>query len=149
MYLPPPFLYAAALGIGALVERRWPVPIASAELAPSLAILGNALMIAGVGFALWGLVTVILAGTTPLPLLESRALVESGPFRVSRNPMYVGLGAASAGVAIAFNALWPLLALIPAFVALRAVVIANEENYLRQRFGPRYDAYYSRVRRWL
>jgi protein-S-isoprenylcysteine O-methyltransferase Ste14 len=76
-------------------------------------------------------------------------LVTSGPYRFSRNPMYVGLSALYLGLALLFNVAWPL-ALFPVVVmALFRLVIRREERYLAEAFGETYALYAQRVRRWL
>jgi len=77
------------------------------------------------------------------------ALVTEGPFRYSRNPIYVALTLLYVGVALLINALWILLLVVPALMALRYGVIAREEAYLTQKFGDAYHQYTTQVRRWL
>jgi protein-S-isoprenylcysteine O-methyltransferase Ste14 len=93
----------------------------------------------------------VRARTTVNPLRpeKSSALVRSGAYRLSRNPMYLGLALLLAGWAIWLaNAL--ALALLPAFVAwLDRFQIRPEERALAARFGAEYEAYRARVRRWL
>jgi len=89
------------------------------------------------------------AGTTPNPTKPTTALVLRGPYRFTRNPMYLGFAALYLGVTLLVNSLWPLL-LFPAVVGLvQGRVIAREEAYLEAKFGNEYRAYKMRVRRWL
>jgi protein-S-isoprenylcysteine O-methyltransferase Ste14 len=81
--------------------------------------------------------------------VATRALTFEGPYRFTRNPMYLGLALLLAGLAGIGNALWPLLAVIPVVAIIRTQVIAREETYLENRFGEEYRAYRGRVRRWL
>lgn len=76
-------------------------------------------------------------------------LVTSGVFRLTRNPMYVGLAAAYAGVAALLGSWWPLALLPLVLVAVDRLVIAREEPYLARALGAQYEAYRRRVRRWL
>jgi protein-S-isoprenylcysteine O-methyltransferase Ste14 len=76
------------------------------------------------------------------------ALVTVGPFRYSRNPIYMALTLLDVGVALLINALWILLLVIPAVLVLRYGVIAREEAYLTRKFGDAYRQYTTQVRRW-
>jgi protein-S-isoprenylcysteine O-methyltransferase Ste14 len=87
---------------------------------------------------------------TPVdPLKPTTALVTEGPFRYSRNPLYVALTLLYLGVAFLVNVLWILLLVVPALVVLRYGVIAREEAYLARKFGTAYHYYTTQVRRWL
>jgi protein-S-isoprenylcysteine O-methyltransferase Ste14 len=89
------------------------------------------------------------ARTTRNPYERPSVLIEEGPYRFSRNPMYAGLLLALAGAAVMLGSLSPLLAL-PLFVLLvQTRFIAHEERVLEERFGADYRAYRRRVRRWL
>jgi protein-S-isoprenylcysteine O-methyltransferase Ste14 len=77
------------------------------------------------------------------------AIVFTGPYRFTRNPMYLGLALLQAGLAMVTNSLWPLLTLAPVIVAVRRLVIDREERYLEAKFGEEYRAYKARVRRWV
>ena len=77
------------------------------------------------------------------------AIVVHGPYRFTRNPMYVSLVGLYAGVTLFVNSAWPLI-LLPAVVLLvQRQVIAREEAYLEAKFGEEYRAYKARVRRWI
>jgi len=89
------------------------------------------------------------AGTPADPRRPATALVTSGPFRLSRNPMYVARTMLYVGLALLANALWALLMLVPLLVVVQYGVVAREERYLARRFGAAYHAYRARVRCWL
>jgi protein-S-isoprenylcysteine O-methyltransferase Ste14 len=76
-------------------------------------------------------------------------IVETGPYRFTRNPIYLGMVLGLIGLAIAFNSLWLLVTLVPFALVIRYAVITREEAYLERKFGEVYLAYKSRVRRWL
>jgi protein-S-isoprenylcysteine O-methyltransferase Ste14 len=87
---------------------------------------------------------------TPVdPMKPTTALVTEGPFRYSRNPIYVALTLLYVGVALLINALWILLLVVPAVLVFRYGVIAREEAYLTRKFGDAYRQYTAQVRRWL
>ena len=76
-------------------------------------------------------------------------LVTWGPYRVSRNPMYVGMSAATVGIAFVANTPWILATLPFVWLALRRLVIDREEAYLERRFGGEYRDFLARTRRWI
>ena len=73
----------------------------------------------------------------------------TGPYRFTRNPIYLGMMLALVGLAIAFDSAWLLVTLVPFALVIRYGVVAREEAYLERRFGEVYRRYRARVRRWL
>lgn len=104
---------------------------------------------AGAAIALWCILSFAFIGKgTPAPFDPPRRLVTQGPYRFVRNPMYVGAGSALVGAAIYFQSL-PLCGFAAAFfLATHLFVLIYEEPTLRRSFGPEYEAYCGRVRRW-
>lgn len=143
---PPPFVYAAAVIGGYLLNRRWPLPIGTKAwwdvAAAVLVVVWAALTFSS--FALFW-----RRQNSVIPNRPANELVVSGPYRVTRNPMYVGLALLTTALAIVLNTWWPVVLLVPALAIIRVTVIAREERYLRRRFGADYDAYTRRVRRWI
>jgi protein-S-isoprenylcysteine O-methyltransferase Ste14 len=142
-----PFLIYIALGLCALLLQNFlPLPfIAQSSARP----LGAVLLIVNLLIGLPAVRSMIAARTSPNPNRPTHALVFSGPYRFSRNPMYIGLTLLYAGLAIFFQLPWGLV-LLPAVVWLiTRGVIVPEEKYLEQKFGVEYLSYKSRVRRWL
>ena len=88
-------------------------------------------------------------GTAVEPWKPSTALVIEGPYRFSRNPIYLGFAVTYVGLAIAMNSWVALLLLLPCIVVVDRFVIQREERYLAAKFGAPYDAYRLKVRRWL
>jgi len=76
-------------------------------------------------------------------------MVQHGPYRYTRNPMYLGMAVSYVGFSLVVNSAWPLLLLPLALVGLYRLVIAVEERYLEATFGEEYLAYKKKVRRWL
>ena len=76
-------------------------------------------------------------------------IVRTGPYRFSRNPIYLAFSLLQLGVAIWANGVWLLATLVGAVALIRCVVILREEQYLERRFGARYLDYKASVRRWL
>jgi protein-S-isoprenylcysteine O-methyltransferase Ste14 len=111
--------------------------------------LGIVLIAGGIAFGMWGASHFRRRQTALRPFTEAAQLVTDGPFRISRNVMYLGLGIALAGFALLFGSLSPWLAL-PLYVwAIQTCVIRVEEEMLDAKFGPAFAQYKSQVRRWL
>ncbi|MBX3029086.1 MAG: isoprenylcysteine carboxylmethyltransferase family protein [Chloroflexi bacterium] len=108
-----------------------------------------ALIVAVAAWNGWALWLMARHGTALLPGGATRTILDSGPFGVSRNPLYLGLIALDAALALLWPSFWAL-ALVPVgVVALWWGAILPEERYLAEKFGVEYDAYRARVRRWL
>jgi protein-S-isoprenylcysteine O-methyltransferase Ste14 len=147
--LPPPLLFVLPLVLGVRMNHAHPQPFAPASLAWLAAGAGVVLIVAGSVLAFSAIGLFIRRRTTIVPHHRSRALVTSGPFRVTRNPMYVALTSAFVGTCLFTNAVWPLLFLVLPLIYLQTITIPREERLLGEAFGAEYDAYASRVRRWL
>lgn len=110
---------------------------------------GAVLVVAGLGMGIWGSNLFQKARTTIKPFERSTTLVTGGPFRVSRNPMYLGMAAVLAGIALLLGSATPFL-VVPAFVwLLDRRFIRREETDLETAFGQAYRTYKARVRRWI
>ena len=105
-------------------------------------LLGTALCIAAVR-------TFHRAGTSPLLDRPTTTLVTSGPYRFSRNPIYIGYTLLYLGISFWANSLWPVVLLPFVLWVMNRAVIAREEAYLQGRFGDAYSSYCQQVRRWL
>jgi protein-S-isoprenylcysteine O-methyltransferase Ste14 len=143
----PPVLVAGTLGIGLLLQwlRPWKIPITET----ARTILAAALLTAAAALGLWGQRTMHGAGTNIDPRKPATAVVTSGPFRFTRNPLYLFLLGLYLGVTVAVATVWPLLFLVPVFLVLHFGVVRREERYLEAKFGEPYRAYTARVGRWL
>lgn len=142
---PPPLLYAVPLIVGLLLQHWHPLPMVSPGHST---LLGIALVLSGLVGA--PAVTAFRrASTSPKPWVPSTTLVTSGPYRFTRNPMYLGFTLVYLGVAVWANALWPLLFLPLVLLVMHHGVILREEAYMASTFGAAYEEYRSRVRRWL
>jgi protein-S-isoprenylcysteine O-methyltransferase Ste14 len=143
---PPPLIFATAFVAGWLLGRVFPWPILPAAIAfPAGFVPG----IAGLALAVAAFREMRRARTAVSPYAPTTALVRTGPFAHSRNPLYVALTLLSLGLALAVNTMWCVLLLLPALVVLRRGVVAREEAYLRRCFGEAYRAYCATTRRWL
>ncbi len=142
-----PFLIYIVLGLCAVaLQSRLPLPFIPASIARPL---GAIILVVNIIIGLPAVHSMFAARTSPNPSRPTTALVFSGPYRLTRNPMYIGLTLMYAGLAIFFQLAWGL-ALLPLVVWLITIwVIVPEEIYLEQKFGAQYLSYRSSVRRWL
>ena len=143
---PPPLIYAGTLAAGLVLNRLRPTPFLPRGLSRPLGLLLTA---AGLMLGLWGLREMRRAGTNVNPREPTTAIVEAGPYRYTRNPLYVGMTMIYGGVAALANALPPMLLLPLVLRVMRSGVIEREERYLERKFGDEYLSYKNRVRRWL
>jgi len=132
------------LGVG--VQRLRPflfVPL------PAGRWIGGALMAGALALGIWAVLSFRRAGTTPDPHGDVTAFVTSGPFRFSRNPMYLTNVVFQIGAALLLDNAWILMLVPVTWLLLDRVVIAGEERYLSSKYGQAYDDYRRSVRRWV
>lgn len=146
----PPLVFAAALLVGITASALIPSPFIPGGHNPALRIPSGVLFIALGGLlARWAHKNFLRHGTNALPWRPTNALVSSGPYRFTRNPMYLAMAIASFGVAIAAGSFYALLMLIPAIFLVHRHAIRREEAFLTQKFGEDYLTYKRSVRRWI
>jgi protein-S-isoprenylcysteine O-methyltransferase Ste14 len=145
----PPLIYLAGLAAGFLLHWAWPVPIVPPAAVLAIRAAGWILLGIWLFLSIWAIAIFRRAGTTPNPTRPTTALAFGGPYRFTRNPMYLSFALMQAGVALVTNALWPLVFLLPVLFVIRRYVIDREEQYLERKFGEGYLAYKRRVRRWI
>ena len=145
--LPPPIWALVHVLISAAISWSlgWP-KLLGVPLAP----LGIALVAVGWIPPVWAIVLFRREGTEVSPTSPAnRTLVTSGPYRFTRNPMYLGLVIVTLGIAVWVGA-WPMfIAPIAVFATANWIHIAFEEDKMRRQFGATYDGYVRRVRRWV
>lgn len=146
VWFPPPIWYAFDVIGGYLLHLRWPLAITPAALAQ---ITGVVIGLAGAVLAISGVAGFSRAKTSRVPIRPATSLVTSGPYALTRNPMYLGLAFATAGCGLLLMTWWPIILLVPTLVIIQQFVIIPEEQYLQRRFGNDYASYARRVRRWL
>ena len=145
----PPVLLAVAIGLALGLEHavlRLPVPLAETAL---VHFAGMTMLTAGVVLVIWASVQFPIHRTSIRPDRGSNALVATGPFAFSRNPIYLGEVVALVGAGVGFNRLWLVLAAPLFAILVQWLAIRPEELYLRRRFGAAYQDYAARVRRWI
>ncbi|MDP1680190.1 MAG: isoprenylcysteine carboxylmethyltransferase family protein [Burkholderiales bacterium] len=142
--LPPPLIYAACLLGAWWMEGRLPL-----GFGPAGRELGWIVIALGLAGMAWALAAIWGNHTTVNPYKAANNLVTSGPFRFSRNPIYVSDWLVYVGVMLLMQTLWPLLFAPLIWGLMRYAVIAHEEAHLEAKFGAEYRAYKARVRRWV
>jgi protein-S-isoprenylcysteine O-methyltransferase Ste14 len=142
----PPFVYLGAIALGLVLHFAWPV-----RLVPRAASvpLGLTAVLVAIALFLWAVRTFRTADTPVPGNLPTTMIVYTGPYRFSRNPIYLSFSLLQLGVAFLLNSLWLLVTLIPAVALMSFVVILREEHYLETRFPSDYLPYKASVRRWL
>jgi len=143
--VPPPFIYLAGLLIGIGLEALWPLPVLpqAVQYAAGFALAAASSVIAVLGFREFA------RAKTPFdPHKSTQRIITSGPFRYSRNPLYLSLAMLYAGIAIAIDGIWIIAMLVPTLIILHYGVILREEAYLERKFPDAYRPYKARVRRW-
>jgi len=111
--------------------------------------IGGIVFVLALALFAWAIATMTRAGSNVPTNLPTITIVETGPYRFTRNPIYLGMFLGLVGLAIAFDSLWLLVMLVPFTLAIRYGVVAREEAYLERKFGDAYRQYRARVRRWL
>jgi protein-S-isoprenylcysteine O-methyltransferase Ste14 len=143
----PPIAWALAVLAG--LALNWLVPLPFIAAAVPAAWVGAMVFALALALVAWAIATMTRAGSNVPTSLPTTTIVDTGPYRFTRNPIYFGMVLGLIGLAIAFNGLWLLLTLVPFALVIRYGVIAREEAYLERKFGDVYRRYRSHVRRWL
>ena len=142
----PPLVYLISLLSGAAIQLATPLPFLPATFAVPL---GVPLVVVAIALFAYSVRTFRSAGT-PVPARKpTTVIVRTGPYRFSRNPIYLAFSLLQLGIAIWVNSVWLLATLVGAVALIHYVVIRREEQYLERRFGAEYLDYKARVRRWL
>ena len=140
---PPPLIYLAGLAIGFALDRFWPLDF-DRYLPAGIVLIGLGIALMAIGIREFK-----RAKTDFLPIRPTVRIITTGPFRVTRNPLYLAMTLIYAGIGAAFGILWVFILLVPVLAVMHYGVIAREERYLERKFGDEYLAYKRRVRRWL
>jgi protein-S-isoprenylcysteine O-methyltransferase Ste14 len=143
----PPLAWGLAVIAGLALD--WVAPLRFVPTALPARWLGAIVFVLALALGVWAIVTITGAGSNVPTNRPTTAIVENGPYRFTRNPIYLGMMLVLIGLAIAFDNLWLLLMLVPFALVIRYGVVAREEAYLERKFGDAYRDYLARVRRWL
>lgn len=145
---PPPLIYGVAVLAGlALHWWAWPLPLPLEGVMKHYA--GWAVMAPGLLLLMWAMRSFSRANTAIIPYNTTTTVVPTGPYRFSRNPMYISMALVQVGFALMFATAWILILLVPVMAVIRYGVVAREERYLERKFGAGYLSYKNSVRRWL
>jgi len=144
--VPPPFYYLAGFLSAYAINRFYPIPMFGRPLSIVLALMS---LLPSAILGLWGLLEFWRARTNPFPDKPSSSLVIVGPYRVTRNPMYLSLTLLYIGLGFLFRIAWTFIFLPAIIFIIHVYVIRREESYLESRFGEQYHSYKKQVRRWL
>lgn len=140
----PPLVYAGSILAGALLTWLWPLPFAL----PAAAAAGAAMVLASMLLFLSSARALRAAGTPVPGNRPTTNIVRTGPFRFSRNPIYLSFFVLQLGIALWIGSIWMLATLLPAAAVVARVVVRREERYLESRFAQQYASYRDSVRRW-
>ena len=143
----PPLFFLSALLLGVVIDDRLrPLPVFHIDKWRWLGVIA---LLLGIGLVAVGRRTMVRHGTNVNPTLPATAIVETGPFRFTRNPLYLGLTLIYIGLSLLLNTWWSLLLLVPVWLVMHFKVVRREEAYLQDKFGQTYLSYRQRVRRYL
>ncbi|MBC7811135.1 MAG: isoprenylcysteine carboxylmethyltransferase family protein [Burkholderiales bacterium] len=143
---PPPLIFLAGTVLGLLLHWLLPLRLIPDALQVPVALVP---LIASVILGLSAAQQFIRAGTHLEPNRPSTAIVTSGPYRFTRNPIYLAMALFQTGIGIMVDGVWVLLLLIPVLLVVNYGIIMREERYLERKFGDEYRRYKQSVRRWI
>jgi protein-S-isoprenylcysteine O-methyltransferase Ste14 len=143
----PPIAWALAVLVG--LTLQWVVSLPFMPAPVPAGWIGGIVFVLALALFAWAIATMTRAGSNVPTNLPTTTIVETGPYRFTRNPIYLGMFLGLVGLAIAFDNLWLLAMLVPFALVIRYGVVAREEAYLERKFGDAYRQYRARVRRWL
>jgi protein-S-isoprenylcysteine O-methyltransferase Ste14 len=142
----PPLVYLVGIVIGFLATIGLPTKVVPNSVAWTV---GGILIFCGAVLAGGAILKFKDVGTTVRPDRAASTLVIAGPYKISRNPMYLGLAFVYLGVAVARQSVWALILLPVVLIVIQRGAIEPEEAFLEKRFGANYIRYKENVRRWL
>ena len=143
---PPPLIVLVGLALGTTGEWGYPLPWVPVALrAPA----GMLLVVAAAALSVLAIREFRVANTSVQTRVPTRAIITTGPYRLSRNPIYLSFGILQFGIAVWTGSAWFLVALGLTMLVITIGVILREERYLERKFGETYLAYKRKVRRWL
>ena len=143
----PPALYLTALVVG--VVLHWLVPLGFAEGSTARLGLGVAAIAAGLAIIRAAFSVFKRIGQDPNPRTSTPVITRDGPYRFTRNPMYLGLSLILLGLGVALANGWIVVMLVPTLAIMHYGVILPEERYLERKFGEEYARFRASVRRWI
>jgi protein-S-isoprenylcysteine O-methyltransferase Ste14 len=146
--VPPPLVFLVFTLLGVALRYVVTPPSVPGDRVVTI-VVGAGLFVVGLAFVLSARVLFVRTGQNPAPWKPSPELIVEGPYRFTRNPMYVGLTLLDVGLGLAVHNLWISSFAIPALLIVHIFVVLPQERYLETKFGQSYRAYRARVRRYL
>lgn len=144
--IPPPFYYLTGFLFAYAINRLYPIPMFGRTISVALAMI---FLLPSAILGIWSLFEFWNANTTLRPDKSSSFLVVIGPYRITRNPMYLSLTLLYIGLGFLLSIAWAFFFLPVIIFIMNSYVIRREELYLETRFGEQYCLYKNQVRRWL
>jgi protein-S-isoprenylcysteine O-methyltransferase Ste14 len=141
----PPLVYLGSIVLGVVLHFASPIPLLPRGVSP---LFGALVALLAVGLFVSAVRTFRAAGTPVPGNLPTTTIVRTGPYRFSRNPIYLAFSLLQLGIALWVNSLWLAVTLLGAVAVMSFVVIPREERYLEARFPAEYSSYRATVRRW-
>jgi len=142
----PPLVYLGSTALGVILHFAWPILLSPRGMSP---LFGVPMVLLSIGLFLFAVHTFRAAGTPVPGNRPTTTIVRTGPYRFSRNPIYLAFSLLQFGIALWVNSLWLVLTLLAAVAVMSLVVIPREERYLEARFPSEYSPYKASVRRWI
>ena len=142
----PPLVYVGSIALGVILHFALPILLLPRGVSPRF---GAPIVLLAIGLFLFAVHTFRAAGTPVPGNRPTTTIVRTGPYRFSRNPIYLAFSLLQLGIALWVNSLWLVLTLLAAVAVMSLVVIPREERYLEAHFPSDYPAYKASVRRWL
>jgi protein-S-isoprenylcysteine O-methyltransferase Ste14 len=143
----PPLVWALAVIAGFALNWLTPLPFVPAAVPAGW--LGGAVFVLALALFAWAITIITRAGSNVPTNMPTTSIVDTGPYRFTRNPIYLSMILGLVSLAIAFDSLWLLMTLVPFFLVIHYGVVVREEAYLERKFGEVYRRYRARVQRWL
>jgi protein-S-isoprenylcysteine O-methyltransferase Ste14 len=145
---PPPLVFLSGILLGVACDYVVvPAPVPVRRMFSAVA--GLLLLGAGLGLIASARIHFTRTGQNPIPWKPSPELILRGPYRFTRNPMYLGMTLIEVGLGLAVNNLWISSFAVPALITVHFLAVLPEERYLSEKFGESYKAYLARIRRYL
>ena len=149
LHIPVPWVYVIAYLVGIVIQLVYPILISSTLILAITRVLGAVLLVVGVVIIVWAQLIFHKEHTTTDPTQTSLKLITWGPYRFTRNPMYLGLFLTFIGIDGILTFVWSLILLLPVLYYVNWIVIPVEEKQLKKTFGKTYEDYCKKVRRWI
>jgi len=146
VWIPPPLLYVPPFLLAWLLQTVLPLPLLPQGM---VAVAAALFFVVGIILCVWSIGLFRRSNTSLVPVKPTATLVQSGPYQVTRNPMYLGLLCLYIAAAFWLNLIWALVSIPRVIGIVQRVAIKKEERYLEQRFGEAYRQYKAHVRRWI